>query len=82
MSTASRPSAKPVMADWLPLEVSAVDLPIAALGEPAIVIGSNAFWSPYLHPTPVTAQNVGSGLASLASRCVAPPATSSPAVHI
>jgi hypothetical protein len=30
--------------------------------------------------TKVTAQNIGSGLVSLAGRCVAPPVTSSPAV--
>jgi hypothetical protein len=67
---------KATLADWLPLEVSGIDLPIAALGEPAFVIGASAAWSPHpnaVDPGAVTARNVGSGLASLGSRCTAPP---------
>ncbi len=74
--------AKPI-ADWLPLEVRVVDVPIAALREPTMVIeaapssatptGEAATGA---SAATLTAQNVGSGLSSLARRCAAPPAAS------
>jgi len=67
---------------WQPLEVRAAYLPVSVLRETAMVIEGT---SPPATPAPattLTAQNIGSGLASLAGRCVAPPASSTAAEHI
>jgi len=68
--------------DPLPLEVRAADLPMSVLGGATIVIEAATSASPSpdpsavdAHAAKVTAENLGSGLSSLARRCTAPPTT-------
>ena len=78
-----RPLGRPViakLADWLPLEVRSADLPISVLGEPTLVIEPAASASTWPEASAInagaikmTVQNIGSGLSTLARRCVAPP---------
>jgi len=75
---------------WQPLEVRTAYLPIAILHEAALVIEASPSTATSAATSAtssasaakVTAQNIGSGLRSLASRCMAAPAASSAVEHI